>query len=103
MTLPLYDSYILRSLTVAWILHFYWVWMLGTWDVQKWQLQNKNLEVNLVNKDHTKCHIAICSCLIMVILFVSEVSCACGFIGNDLTRSQRVTKYNVLCVFVFVC
>jgi len=39
----------------------------------------------------------------MLILFVTEVNFACGFIVDDLTRSQPVTNNNVLCVFVFVC
>jgi hypothetical protein len=34
----------------------------------------------------------------MLILFVTEISFAFCFIGNYLTRSQRVTKYGVLCV-----
>ena len=103
MTLPLYDTYILRSLMNAWILQIHSVWMSGTWGVQKWQLKNKNLEVNLVNRDHINCRTAIYSCLIMLIFFVTEVSFAFGFIRNDLARSQHVTKKNVLCVCVCVC
>ena len=97
-------THILRYLTVAWILQFHSVWKLGTWEVRKWQLKNNNnVVVKLVNRDHINCRTAIYSCLIMLILFVTEVSFACGFIINDLTRSQRVTKYSALCVFVFVC
>jgi len=93
MTLPLQDSYKLCSLADAWILQFHSVWMLGTWEFQKWQLKNNNLEVNLVNRDHKKWRTAIDSCLIMLILFVTKVSFACGFIGNDL---------NCVCL-CFVC
>lgn len=39
----------------------------------------------------------------MLVLFVTEVSFAIGFSGSDITRSQHVTKNNVLCVFMFVC
>jgi len=103
ITLPLYNSYKLRSWTDAWILWFQSVWMLGTWEIQKWQLRNNNVEVNLVNRDHINCHTAIYSCRTMLIFFMYEVSFSCGFIGNDIKRSQHVTKCNVLCMFVCVC
>jgi hypothetical protein len=38
----------------------------------------------------------------VLILYGTEVSFAFGFSGNDIKRSQHVTKYNVLCVFVCV-
>ena len=103
MTLPMYDSYKLCSWTDAWMLQFHSVWMLETWEIQKWQLRNNNLEVNIVNKDHINFHTAIYSCLTMLIFFINEVNFACGFIGNNIKRSQHITKYNVLCMFVCVC
>ena len=62
-----------------------------------------NLEVNLVNRDHINRLTAIYSCLTMLIFFINEVSFACGFIGNNIKRSQHVTKCNVLCMFLCVC
>ena len=85
------------------MLQFHSVWMLETWEIQKWQLRNNNLEVNIVNKDHINFHTAIYSCLTMLIFFINEVNFACGFIGNNIKRSQHITKYNVLCMFLCVC
>ena len=75
-------------------------WMLGTWEVKKWHLKRNNLEVNFVNNDHVNCRTAIYSCLIVLMLYGTEVSFEFGFIGNDIIRSQHVTKYKVLCVYV---
>ena len=39
----------------------------------------------------------------MLIFFITEVNFAFGFSGSDITRSQHVTKYSILCVCVCVC